>query len=647
MRFVWCCPSMVLQSCDPPNAPLRGAMTIARYPALLLLLGAHLAAQNTRGVEVQQNRGATRLGAYHALLIAVENYADPALPRLDNPVRDAGRLRDVLIQRYQFESRDIAVLDNPTRDSIEASLYALSERLGPDDNLLIFFAGHGHWDEKTQQGYWLPADARRANPARWISNADIRDLIRRIKTQHTLLITDACFSGGIFKTRGADFANAPAMSRLYALRSRKAMTSGAKETVPDNSRFLEYLIKRLDENRAALLPASELFTSLRTAVMNNSPVTPEYGTIFDTEDEGGEFLFPLRDAGAAAARAWANPGGAGSGTAPASPPGGPVRDAGTPPAAVPDTRSRGAGASHTLAESVAAAPDVLVAAVDSRGFDALSGTCRAGAPGDCYAAGIRVLAAHGVPRDDATARDLLAHGCDAGDAASCAEGALLDARDPARSADGTARLRKACDHAEPNACAGLARLWLSQGHGGSPGELLSALGNGCTGGVPAACPYAAIASPGTSGTRLAPAGQTYLDTGCRSGDATSCAFLARLYVERNRSPAEQTLAGRLAEAACALYDPVGCNLLAQQLSFGLGANPDFPRARELAERSCNAHSGEGCFLLGRLHEIGLGVKRDAREASRLFALACRYGVHTDCSHPLSARADIDWWHAVP
>ena len=621
---------------------------MARYSASLLLVGAHLAAQNTRGVELQQERGATRLGAYHALLIAVENYADPALPRLDNPVRDAGRLRDVLLQHYQFESRDIAVLDNPTRDSIEASLYALSERLGPDDNLLIFFAGHGHWDERTQQGYWLPVDARRANPARWISNADIRDLIRRIKTQHTLLITDACFSGGIFKTRGAEFANAPAMSRLYALRSRKAMTSGAKETVPDNSRFLEYLIKRLDENRQALLPASELFTSLRTAVMNNSPVTPEYGTIFDTEDEGGEFLFPLRDAGVAAVKAWASPAGrSGSATAPPPSAPGPVRTLDAPPSAGGDARPRGMDAPRTMAESVTAAPDALVATVDSRGFDALSGSCRAGQAGDCFSAGVRVLSAHGVARDDATARSLLSHGCDAGDAASCAQGALLDARDPARSADGTARLRKACDQGEPDACAGLARLWLSQGHGGSPGELLSVLGSGCTGGVPAACPYAAIASPGTSGTRLAPAGQTYLDTGCRSGDATSCAFLARLYVERNRSPAEQTLAGRLAEAACALYDPVGCNLLAQQFSFGLGVSPDFPRARDLAERTCNAHSGEGCFLLGRLHEVGLGVKRDAHEASRLFALACKYGVHTDCSRPLSARAEIDWWHAVP
>jgi hypothetical protein len=76
--------------------------------------------------------------------------------------------------------------------------------------------------------------------------------------------------------------------------SRKAMTSGTLEEVPDKSVFIEYLMKRLHENEKKYLPAAELFGSLREAVLNNSPNIPQYGVIQDTGDEGGEFIFLKR-----------------------------------------------------------------------------------------------------------------------------------------------------------------------------------------------------------------------------------------------------------------------------------------------------------------------------------------------------------------
>ena len=76
--------------------------------------------------------------------------------------------------------------------------------------------------------------------------------------------------------------------------SRKAMTSGTLEEVPDRSVFLEFLLKRLQVNEKKYLSASELFSSFREAVLNNSPNIPQYGVIQDTGDEGGDFIFVKR-----------------------------------------------------------------------------------------------------------------------------------------------------------------------------------------------------------------------------------------------------------------------------------------------------------------------------------------------------------------
>ena len=140
----------------------------------------------------------------------------------------------------------------------------------------------------------MPSDAKKSNTANWIRNSTIRDYLRTVKTKHTLLIADACFSGGIFKTRKA-FSDAPkSIQKLYEYPSRKAMTSGTLKEVPDKSVFLLYLNKRLTENIQAFISAEELFGSFKIAVLNNSPNVPQYGEIKDTGDEGGDFIFIKR-----------------------------------------------------------------------------------------------------------------------------------------------------------------------------------------------------------------------------------------------------------------------------------------------------------------------------------------------------------------
>jgi hypothetical protein len=86
------------------------------------------------------------------------------------------------------------------------------------------------------------------------------------------------------------------MLGLYKLPSRKAITSGALSAVPDKSVFMEYLLKRLEQNQNPLLSAEELFSSFRMAVINNSikGQVPQYGDIINAGDEGGDFIFLKR-----------------------------------------------------------------------------------------------------------------------------------------------------------------------------------------------------------------------------------------------------------------------------------------------------------------------------------------------------------------
>lgn len=230
-------------------------------------------------------------GTYHALLIAVQDYADDSLQDLDKPIADARRLEQVLLERYQFDAANVTVVENPTESDVFAALQTLGEAAGPDDSVLVFYAGHGTWNEQISQGYWLPADASSGNPAQWISNGDIRDLILGLGAKHTLLISDACFSGGLFKTRSAFTGADRAVQELHRLASRKAMTSGTLTEVPDESVFLKYLLDRLETSTSQWTTADALFADFRQAVINNSPNTPQYGVIFEAGDEGGEFVF--------------------------------------------------------------------------------------------------------------------------------------------------------------------------------------------------------------------------------------------------------------------------------------------------------------------------------------------------------------------
>jgi Caspase domain len=231
----------------------------------------------------------------YALLIAIEEYKDPALVSLSEPIKDATKLEEVLVNQYTFDPADVTVLLNPTFEEIHVAFDGLTKKITPQDNLLIFYAGHGYFDDKTNIGYWLPADAENKNRAKWFRNSSLVENIGAINSKHTLLIADACFSGGIFKTRAAiDNADLD-IANMMKRASRKALTSGSLTTVPDKSVFMKYVLKTLQENKNKYLSSEDVYDEVRMAMRNNASTKPQYGEIQNVGDEGGAFVLMRRD----------------------------------------------------------------------------------------------------------------------------------------------------------------------------------------------------------------------------------------------------------------------------------------------------------------------------------------------------------------
>ncbi|MCB1886389.1 MAG: caspase family protein [Rhodocyclaceae bacterium] len=230
-------------------------------------------------------------GTYHALIIGNNRYRH--IEGLQSAVSDATRLDEILRTEYGFQTR---LLIDADRDQILSALTDYRRSLGPQDNLLIYYAGHGWVDPEADEGYWLPVDAQADDPVRWLSNATLTTSVRAMRAKHILVIADSCFSGKL--TRGAKIGirGADYLQRMATRRARTVLTSGGLEPVLDeggkggHSVFASSLFEVLDDN-AGVIDTAQLFNVVRRRVALAAPQVPEYGDIRQAGHDGGDFLF--------------------------------------------------------------------------------------------------------------------------------------------------------------------------------------------------------------------------------------------------------------------------------------------------------------------------------------------------------------------
>jgi len=225
-------------------------------------------------------------------IVGINNYQ--YWPGLNNAVKDGNDLASVLMKDYDFKFSNITIIkdEQATQDNIYKGMRSLIEKVTSKDNLIVYFSGHGHFDELLNEGYWIPVNAKLDAPGQYLPNSSILKIIENINSQHTFLIADACFAGSLF----SESPRGGYIEKVEKFKSRWGLASGRLEVVSDgeigsNSPFAGILLNYLRENPENEFPVSQLIQDVKIQVSEVSEQTPIGNPLRLSGDEGGEFIF--------------------------------------------------------------------------------------------------------------------------------------------------------------------------------------------------------------------------------------------------------------------------------------------------------------------------------------------------------------------
>lgn len=250
-----------------------------------------------KGLNVSKSKDMV-IGKYYALIIGVNKYKGTWTP-LQNAVNDAKAIETLLKTKYKFDNFQTLYDEQATRVGIINQMEWLTANAKPEDNVFIYYSGHGEFKQDLNKGFWVPVDASTNSTANYISNSDLQIYLGGIKSKHTLLVSDACFSGDIFRgnTVSVPFEESEKyFKEVHGLASRQAMTSGGIEPVMDGGKdghsvFAYYFLKAMNENPNKYMDVGQIYNKVKIPVINNSEQSPKLAPVKNTGDEGGQFIF--------------------------------------------------------------------------------------------------------------------------------------------------------------------------------------------------------------------------------------------------------------------------------------------------------------------------------------------------------------------
>jgi tetratricopeptide (TPR) repeat protein len=229
---------------------------------------------------------------YHAVLIAETDYADKNISSLKGPLTDMQKIYNLLVANYFFAPENTDTLVNASKTTILESIIKKANAMEENDNLFIFYAGHGEMikqPDNSEEGFLVPQDAARGKLSSYISSDDLLRTIKYSKAKHILFVADACFAGSLFRDIEKD-APAP-VAEAYKDQSRKLLASGNRTAVPDQSEFIEYLRLALQENKEKYITAEQLIDTFKNQYRTTTHLSLQYFPIKNVDDFGGQFVF--------------------------------------------------------------------------------------------------------------------------------------------------------------------------------------------------------------------------------------------------------------------------------------------------------------------------------------------------------------------
>ncbi|KPA18880.1 Peptidase C14, caspase catalytic domain protein [Candidatus Magnetomorum sp. HK-1] len=237
-------------------------------------------------------------GDYRSLIIGINDYT--YLIKLKTAVNDSIAIQEIL-KEYGFTT--VTLIDNEaSRIKIMKEINKFRNRLMPEDKLLIYYAGHGFYNQKTEKAYWLPVDAEMNDTTNWIIADTITSSIKGISAKQILIVSDSCYSGTLTRNIKIDSLSKSTrfnyIKKILDKKSRVLIASGGNEPVADNSSkgshsvFATAFITALNNIDKEIFTAEEIFVNhIKEYVAGNALQTPEYRLIRNSGHSGGDFIF--------------------------------------------------------------------------------------------------------------------------------------------------------------------------------------------------------------------------------------------------------------------------------------------------------------------------------------------------------------------
>jgi hypothetical protein len=303
---------------------------LATCIAALLLASAAVSAQaqqkpaTTRGFGTPSAIAAGPQGHRYVVVIGIDKYAN--WPTLSTAVEDADAFAQLMQSQFGY-TQVVAPLteQRATQKNIISFLDDdLRTKLKPEDDLIVFFAGHGTTrtdivdGNKSEVGFIVPFDARASSDnehwSDYISTEEFLRVVNSLPAKHILVILDSCHSGlalgkGFTRSRGGNERFAQEMSAKV---SRKVISSAQGDElaadqgpVPGHSLFTGLLLQSLKNGQAdayhdGFVTSAGLGIYMQHAVRTapNSHQTPVFGSFLS--DNNGDLVLRAGGVGPAA-----------------------------------------------------------------------------------------------------------------------------------------------------------------------------------------------------------------------------------------------------------------------------------------------------------------------------------------------------------
>lgn len=154
----------------------------------------------------------------YAVVIGINDYQS-GIPPLRTAVNDARKIADLLEKEHEYTlisppepiNQNKAWMDgNATLANLNDLLKNLKKRIGKNDRLLFYFAGHGIAlnSEDGPQGFLIPQDAKHGDTNTYLPMSQLRNALGELPCRHCLIILDCCYSGAFRWSNTRQFGHA-------------------------------------------------------------------------------------------------------------------------------------------------------------------------------------------------------------------------------------------------------------------------------------------------------------------------------------------------------------------------------------------------------------------------------------------------------